>query len=62
MALPIEPTPKLNAKETRRFLKEVARDAATPIYWKPTPKIEEARRMAIGNAVSERRPNDSRKR
>ncbi|MEW5772473.1 MAG: hypothetical protein AB1916_03015 [Thermodesulfobacteriota bacterium] len=47
MAMPIAPTPVLSGKDAQDFLAKVKNDQAKPLYAKPTPKIEEARRMAL---------------
>lgn len=51
MALPIKPTPKLNKKESDRFLARVESDLKIPTYSKATPKLAEARRIALNHAV-----------
>lgn len=44
MALPIASTPKLNAKETSKFFKEVEEGLKHPVGLTPTPKLAEAKR------------------
>ena len=39
MARPITPTPKLNAKESEDFLKQVVEDLKIPLGLTPTPKL-----------------------
>lgn len=45
MALPITPTPKLNVKESRQFLKKIERDLKIPAKLIPTPKLKEAEKF-----------------
>jgi hypothetical protein len=45
MALPIAPTPKLNNKETKRFMKEVEEGLKKPARLIPTPKLKEAEEL-----------------
>ena len=42
MALPIASTPKLNVKETSKFLKEIEEGLKRPVGLTPTPKLSEA--------------------
>ncbi len=48
MATPITPTPVLRGQEAVEFLKRIELDESKPLYCKPTPKLEEARRLAVG--------------
>jgi len=52
MALPITPTPRLNIKESKEFLKKVEEGLKNPIGPVPTPKI---------NKVVERIMDDARR-
>ena len=45
MATRIAPTPMLNAKESRKFLKNVQRDLKSPVDYVPTPKLQKAREL-----------------
>jgi len=47
MALPIAPTPHLNAKESKRFLRLIEEGLKVPAYPIPTPKLEKARKMVL---------------
>ena len=51
MALPIEPTPRLNKKASERFLARVEADLKIPTYMKETPRLEEARKLAFTHVV-----------
>jgi hypothetical protein len=45
MALPIAPTPILWGREAKKFEQRLADDLNNPTTLKPTPKLEEARRI-----------------
>ena len=47
MALPIAPTPMLNRKESKRFLRLIEEGLKVPAYPTPTPKLEQARKMVL---------------
>lgn len=47
MAMPIAPTPVLSGKDAQDFLAKVEKDQAKPLHAKPTPKIEDARKVAL---------------
>jgi hypothetical protein len=47
MALPIKPTPTLNAKESRRFLKLIEEGLENPVGLVPTPKLEQAQKLIL---------------
>jgi len=47
MALPIAPTPHLNRKESKRFLRLIEEGLKEPAYPIPTPKLEKARQMVL---------------
>ena len=51
MAIPIKQTPTLGKRATGQFLARVERDLATPTSIKETPKIQEAKRIALSHAV-----------
>jgi hypothetical protein len=44
MALPIARTPKLNAKETDKFLRDVETGLKNTVGYTPTPKLSEAKK------------------
>jgi hypothetical protein len=44
MALPIAPTPKLNAKETDKFLQDVEKGLKLAVGYTPTPKLSAAKK------------------
>lgn len=46
MAMPVAPTPVLKGKEAEKFARRVEAKKNTPLYAKPTPNIEEVRRVA----------------
>jgi len=45
MALPIAPTPILRGREAKKFDEKLANDLKNPTTLKPTPMLEEARRI-----------------
>ena len=45
MALPIAPTPMLNRKESREFLKNVERDLKQPVGYVLTPRLSQAEEL-----------------
>jgi hypothetical protein len=45
MARPITPTPKLNLKESQKFLKKIDKDLKSPLRLVPTPKLQKAREL-----------------
>ena len=47
MALPIAPTPMLNRKESKRFMRLIEEGLKVPAYPVPTPKLEQAREMIL---------------
>ena len=47
MALPIAPTPTLNRKESKRFMRLIEEGLKEPSYPIPTPKLEQARKMVL---------------
>ncbi len=51
MAMPIKPTPVLKEDEAIKFLEKVKENLNKPSYWKPTPKLAEAKKLAMRNAV-----------
>jgi len=53
MALPITPTPKLNTKESERFLKRVESDLKKPVELAPTPRLEEAEKIIEQYALNQ---------
>lgn len=50
MALPIKPTPKLNIKESEKFLSKVAKDLKKPAHFISTPKLASAKEKIISHA------------
>ena len=44
MALPIKPTPKLNVKQSEKFLRKIKSDLRKPATFVPTPKLAAATR------------------
>ena len=48
MSLPIAPTPKLNIKETEKFIERVAEDLKKPAYLIPTPRLKEVEKFLKG--------------
>ncbi len=50
MARPIAPTPKLNAKATRKFLDKVDRDLTKPMGKVPTPRVDKAIEKIMADA------------
>ena len=52
MALPITPTPKLDTRETEKFLKRVKRDLKKPVGLTPTPRLKEAEKVISNYAAS----------
>lgn len=45
MAQPIAPTPVLRGKEAIEFISTIHKDAGSPAYLIPTPKLEKARKL-----------------
>ena len=50
MARPITPTPKLNVAESEAFLRKVHEDLKKPLSFIPTPRLNEALKLARKNA------------
>ena len=50
MARPIAPTPKLDAKQTRKFLAKVDEGLKNPMGPVPTPKVAEAIKKVMADA------------
>ena len=47
MALPIKPTPVLSKKEAVKFLKKVEENLRKPSYRIATPKLSQAKKLAV---------------
>lgn len=47
----MEDTPKLNKKQSQKFLEKVFSEINIPIYKKPTPKLAEARKLALNKEL-----------
>ena len=47
MATPIKPTPVLTEDEAVKFLKKVEENLNKPSYRVPTPKLSQAKKLAI---------------
>ena len=47
MALPIAPTPTLNTKESKRFMRLIEKGLKEPSYPIPAPRLERARKMIL---------------
>jgi hypothetical protein len=47
MALPIQPTPRLDRKESEQFLKEFTENANRKAVLTPTPKLKEAEKVIL---------------
>jgi hypothetical protein len=45
MARPITPTPKLDVKSSRKFLRDVEKNLTKPARLVPTPKLSEAKKL-----------------
>jgi hypothetical protein len=50
MALPIKPTPVLTEEEAEKFLKKVRENLDKPSHRRPTPKLSQAKELAIQHA------------
>jgi hypothetical protein len=50
MAMPIKPTPVLNKDEAVRFLKKVEENLNKPSYVIGTPKLSQAKKLALHHA------------
>lgn len=55
MSRPIAPTPKLNKKETRRFLNLVEEGLKHPVGPVPTPKTDETIKLIMENAEKQQK-------
>jgi hypothetical protein len=51
MALPIEPTPRLSEKASKRFLVRIEAGLKNPTHTRETPKLQEARKLALNHVV-----------
>ena len=55
MARPIAPTPSLSAKAYRKFMDRVKRDLKKPLGPVPTPRLDEAIRMVMADALNRKK-------
>jgi hypothetical protein len=51
MALPIKPTPVLTKKEAQAFLEKVQKNLDKPSCRRDTPKLSQAKELAMRHAV-----------
>ena len=55
MALPIRPTPILKGREAIKFDERIKKDLQRPTRLVPTPKLEEARKLVIEYAITNKK-------
>jgi hypothetical protein len=55
MARPITPTPRLDSKASKRFLKEVSDNLNKPSKPIPTPRLHSAIKIIIADALSSKK-------